>query len=216
VFSAFRTDPRGSELPASPFFDDARSSSSSNREFVEYVGAFYWRTGRDSNPRTAFTVTHFPGVRLQPLGHLSALEKGRYTGPTTAARPVKKSRTKGFFLWVGIAKKHAFSMFFVLASLGSLAALVPKIGWRRFCRTLERLSPLHTFQAYAFKHSATCPHRKKGRYTGRPSPQGLLKLPPQKAFPPVNRPGAERPSNHAGPSRLRRYNPPPRRTGTSG
>ena len=31
-----------------------------------------WRTERDSNPRTAFTVTHFPGVRLQPLGHLSA------------------------------------------------------------------------------------------------------------------------------------------------
>ena len=30
-----------------------------------------WRTERDSNPRTAFTVTHFPGVRLQPLGHLS-------------------------------------------------------------------------------------------------------------------------------------------------
>ena len=35
-----------------------------------------WRTERDSNPRTAFTVTHFPGVRLQPLGHLSTLGKG--------------------------------------------------------------------------------------------------------------------------------------------
>jgi site-specific DNA recombinase len=38
-----------------------------------------WRTERDSNPRTAFTVTHFPGVRLQPLGHLS-------TGPGSARK----------------------------------------------------------------------------------------------------------------------------------
>ncbi len=29
------------------------------------------RTERDSNPRYAFTYTRFPGVRLQPLGHLS-------------------------------------------------------------------------------------------------------------------------------------------------
>ena len=40
-------------------------------------GPFYWRTERDSNPRTAFTVTHFPGVRLQPLGHLSEIRRGR-------------------------------------------------------------------------------------------------------------------------------------------
>src|SRR5438552_951419 len=31
-----------------------------------------WRTGRDSNPRDdSSPSTHFPGVRLQPLGHLS-------------------------------------------------------------------------------------------------------------------------------------------------
>lgn len=30
-----------------------------------------WRTGRDSNPRYAFTYTRVPGVRLKPLGHLS-------------------------------------------------------------------------------------------------------------------------------------------------
>jgi hypothetical protein len=34
-----------------------------------------WRTERDSNPRYAFTYTHFPGVRLQPLGHLSTFQK---------------------------------------------------------------------------------------------------------------------------------------------
>jgi hypothetical protein len=27
--------------------------------------------GRDSNPRNSFPFTHFPGVLLQPLGHLS-------------------------------------------------------------------------------------------------------------------------------------------------
>ncbi len=31
-----------------------------------------WRRGRDSNPRDGFPPTHFPGVRLRPLGHLSA------------------------------------------------------------------------------------------------------------------------------------------------
>ena len=30
-----------------------------------------WRRGRDSNPRWACAHTHFPGVLLQPLGHLS-------------------------------------------------------------------------------------------------------------------------------------------------
>ncbi len=31
-----------------------------------------WRRGRDSNPRDGSPPTHFPGVRLRPLGHLSA------------------------------------------------------------------------------------------------------------------------------------------------
>ena len=31
---------------------------------------FRWRRGRDSNPRYV-AYTHFPGVRLRPLGHLS-------------------------------------------------------------------------------------------------------------------------------------------------
>src|SRR5215471_18733135 len=31
-----------------------------------------WRRGRDSNPRSGYKpLTHFPGVLLQPLGHLS-------------------------------------------------------------------------------------------------------------------------------------------------
>jgi hypothetical protein len=31
--------------------------------------------GRDSNPRYGFPYTHFPGVLLQPLGHLSVFPK---------------------------------------------------------------------------------------------------------------------------------------------
>ena len=35
-----------------------------------------WRREWDSNPRYGFTPhTHFPGVRLQPLGHLSSAPK---------------------------------------------------------------------------------------------------------------------------------------------
>ena len=37
-------------------------------------GAFkkaYWRRGWDSNPRYGYPYTHFPGVRLRPLGHPS-------------------------------------------------------------------------------------------------------------------------------------------------
>jgi hypothetical protein len=44
-----------------------------------------WRTERDSNPRTAFTVTHFPGVRLQPLGHLSLGPRDILPGPSPQA-----------------------------------------------------------------------------------------------------------------------------------
>src|ERR1700732_5211049 len=32
----------------------------------------YWRRERDSNPRRALTLTPLAGVRLRPLGHLSA------------------------------------------------------------------------------------------------------------------------------------------------
>jgi hypothetical protein len=40
---------------------------------------WFWRRERDSNPRYGFPYTHFPGVRLQPLGHLSV-------APVMAAR----------------------------------------------------------------------------------------------------------------------------------
>ncbi|GGC80983.1 hypothetical protein GCM10010994_43750 [Chelatococcus reniformis] len=38
-----------------------------------------WRREGDSNPRYGFPYTHFPGVRLQPLGHPSARARQRRT-----------------------------------------------------------------------------------------------------------------------------------------
>ena len=35
-----------------------------------------WRGERDSNPRYDFSYTHFPGVLLQPLGHLTGSRRG--------------------------------------------------------------------------------------------------------------------------------------------
>jgi hypothetical protein len=43
-----------------------------------------WRRERDSNPRYGFPYTHFPGVRLQPLGHPSGNSLAR-TGPAASA-----------------------------------------------------------------------------------------------------------------------------------
>ena len=45
-----------------------------------------WRRERDSNPRYGFPYTHFPGVRLQPLGHPST-EARRYSRTCGRARP---------------------------------------------------------------------------------------------------------------------------------
>src|SRR6476469_1305447 len=40
------------------------------------------RRGRDSNPRYPFEYTHFPGVLLQPLGHLSVKGGQKYAAQT--------------------------------------------------------------------------------------------------------------------------------------
>src|SRR5579871_129968 len=62
-----------------------------------------WRRGRDSNPRYGFPYTHFPGVRLRPLGHPSSLRvdaqdegKALSTAPGTGASKSREFRTAGF------------------------------------------------------------------------------------------------------------------------
>ena len=62
-------------------FRDAEASASNQvvhaihkRSFERpqtWVAELRWRRGRDSNPRYGFPYTHFPGVRLRPLGHPS-------------------------------------------------------------------------------------------------------------------------------------------------
>src|SRR5690554_4878380 len=43
------------------------------RQVIEIVDVSEeWRRERDSNPGDGSPPTHFPGVRLRPLGHLSA------------------------------------------------------------------------------------------------------------------------------------------------
>src|SRR5438270_1894826 len=48
----------------------------------------WWRRGWDSNPRTRLGVTHFPGVRLRPLGHLST-RAARVPEPAPAIKSVR-------------------------------------------------------------------------------------------------------------------------------
>src|SRR6266404_2681818 len=50
-----------------------------------------WRRGWDSNPRTRLGVTHFPGVRLRPLGHLST-RAARVPEPAPAIKSVRCKR----------------------------------------------------------------------------------------------------------------------------
>ena len=51
--------------PKSPFINFGGRSS-------DCGGRVLWRRGRDSNPGWVSPHTHFPGVHLKPLGHLSA------------------------------------------------------------------------------------------------------------------------------------------------
>ena len=46
-------------------------------DIKQLLNSIKWRTDRDSNPGDGHPPTHFPGVRLRPLGHLSI--SGVYT-----------------------------------------------------------------------------------------------------------------------------------------
>jgi hypothetical protein len=52
-----------------------------------------WRRGRDSNPRYGFPYTHFPGVRLRPLGHPSVLGSVKRTQPRRIL-PARRGRKR--------------------------------------------------------------------------------------------------------------------------
>ena len=72
-------------LPSGPGGVDGLPTRGTDRGHHESVrskagytpAAMNWRRGRDSNPRYGYKpYTHFPGVLLQPLGHLSAKPVG--------------------------------------------------------------------------------------------------------------------------------------------
>lgn len=50
------------------------------RDGQKLSGKVIWRRERDSNPRYGCPYTHFPGVRLQPLGHPSGAGRGPAVG----------------------------------------------------------------------------------------------------------------------------------------
>lgn len=52
----------------------ARVPSEKNKTDANRRLFCFWRRERDSNPRYGFPYTRFPGVHLQPLGHLSKVE----------------------------------------------------------------------------------------------------------------------------------------------
>ena len=59
------------------------------------------RRERDSNPRYSYPYTHFPGVLLQPLGHLSKCTHFLGPGAVTSATPPNKTV---LFMILGVAK----------------------------------------------------------------------------------------------------------------
>ncbi len=69
-----------------------------------------WRRGRDSNPRYGFPYTHFPGVRLRPLGHPSAtrvLARSARISPRAARAQVGATRRRPGFGGVDSARGFA-------------------------------------------------------------------------------------------------------------
>lgn len=56
-----------------------------------------WRTERDSNPRYGCPYTRVPGVRLQPLGHLSVASVTRLSGAQYTHGAIKCKHLNKFF-----------------------------------------------------------------------------------------------------------------------
>jgi hypothetical protein len=92
--------------------------------------------------------------------------------PPRSGPPIKKAPQVGAFV-IGGQKRdsnHAATRQRRARKNRGFDSWLAKNGGQRGIRTLERLSPLHTFQACAFNHSATCPLRQRNILPGR-SPQ---------------------------------------------
>ena len=101
-----------------------------------------WRRERDSNPRYGYKpYTRFPGVRLQPLGHLSAEINFELLQSTCAARP-----TAGYTLW-----------FRPLRLTFKVGTLKVSLHLNRSSAFASRPLPRKVDQACAFNRSAISP-----------------------------------------------------------
>ena len=63
-------------LSSSPFFYLFSPPASAFSSYSPFTAPL--RRKGDSNPRYSFPYTHFPGVRLKPLGHLSSIARTMY------------------------------------------------------------------------------------------------------------------------------------------
>src|SRR5438874_13366600 len=104
---------------------------------------FYWRTERDSNPRTA--INRYTLSRRAPSTTRPSV-RAREWGDTRAGLSLQVLKKPDHSEAEKDCEKHAPGMFFVLAHArlarrryAALPTLAPKIGCRRFCRTHERL-----------------------------------------------------------------------------
>jgi hypothetical protein len=79
------------EKPQIPLKRRVRADSIKSRNFLSGFCLQTGRRGRDSNPRYPFEYTHFPGVLLQPLGHLSSIQLNYGQSGRGKFRGTKKS-----------------------------------------------------------------------------------------------------------------------------
>jgi hypothetical protein len=93
-----------------------------------------WRRERDSNPRYGFPYTHFPGVRLQPLGHLSSTRAATSNPAAGFCKPLSgPARTfPQALVWVWESPRAVQRPARTAASIGP-----PQTGARMTLRTLR-------------------------------------------------------------------------------
>ncbi len=100
-----------------------------------------WRRGRDSNPRYGLTYTHFPGVLLKPLGHLSISNIQKLTSPPGGMDSVLTSfRTSPYGRTACVQNTRRATRFTLV-----------------FCRPSVRIN-VHTLSSVLMNQSYTSPH----------------------------------------------------------
>ena len=103
-----------------------------------------WRRGRDSNPRSGYKpLTHFPGVLLQPLGHLSARTNALSQLPGGICSSHPETRPPRCALRPACGCPDSLP-----ANLSN-----PRSGYKPLTH-----NPGRTFQACSFNRSDTSPH----------------------------------------------------------